>query len=243
MSLKLKAVVTSGNATRIVEVDRARPDFATLKNEVQRKTKQQGQWYLRTNSNKPINNDAELLSAIVEGENSGAKNLDLTIVGGSAPRPAQPVQQQQARPAQPQQQQQYAQPAYSAQPSQPAYQPQQTYVHPTPTPQPSHSASVGAVNTSHGPGTFRVWTVQSVFGGEEKPKIVPEQTPSYYSFALAPCSQNVTIECFIEGTNQLKFKITLPSGSSMVQSFKMPFEIGCHLLEAYGDVTRLNFPF
>lgn len=42
MSLKLRVQVSVGATSRQVEVDRAKPDYNSLRNEVQKKTKQQG---------------------------------------------------------------------------------------------------------------------------------------------------------------------------------------------------------
>eukprot|EP01126_Amoeba_proteus_P056171 TRINITY_DN702_c1_g1_i6.p1 TRINITY_DN702_c1_g1~~TRINITY_DN702_c1_g1_i6.p1 ORF type:complete len:171 (-),score=24.12 TRINITY_DN702_c1_g1_i6:399-911(-) len=165
MSLRIQVQVVANNVVRHIELDRAKPDFNTLKEQTQKKTKQQGQWYLRRANNKPVNNDADLLEAIIELEaTSGTLALELTVVGGRAP--TVPVSYPTTKPAQPT-----------------SYTPTSTYTPPpvVSLPPPTQAAPVKLT----GPGTFRIYSVPGdAHSQEEKPKIVA--TPEVGLFPFYP---------------------------------------------------------
>eukprot|EP01126_Amoeba_proteus_P056170 TRINITY_DN702_c1_g1_i4.p1 TRINITY_DN702_c1_g1~~TRINITY_DN702_c1_g1_i4.p1 ORF type:complete len:187 (-),score=14.35 TRINITY_DN702_c1_g1_i4:262-822(-) len=157
MSLRIRVQVVANNVQRYVELDRAKPDFNLLKEQTQRKTKQQGQWYLRRANNKAVNNDADLLEAIVECESTpGTHFLELTVAGGRAPtvplsKPAQPT----------------------------SYTPTSTYTPPpvVSLPLPTQVAPVKLT----GPGSFRVFSVPGdAHSTEEKPKIVASSEVTFF---------------------------------------------------------------
>lgn len=69
MSYKCTVKISAQGVDRYVELERAHLSYAKLRSETERRTKQQGQWYLQAGS-QPINTDQDLLTAVVVAEGS-----------------------------------------------------------------------------------------------------------------------------------------------------------------------------
>jgi hypothetical protein len=181
---KFKVKISTQQGDRYVELDRGRPSYAHLRSEVERRTKQQGQWFLKAGA-RAINNDEDLVAAIVEAESAlndlsdhailtffldgGAHYLDVQLQGGVAPRPAHTAQPTYSAPPVSSYQAPaptYQQPSYSAPPPQQYHAPQPTYQQPAqPTyQQPTHHAPPAA--TSGASGRF---TTFEVYGNPSAP--------------------------------------------------------------------------
>jgi len=218
---KLLVRTTVNGKERQVEIERGALNFETLKSELQRKTQQKGNWHIRY-ANKAINNDADLLVAVVEAEKAKEKFLRVDIVGGQAPAkpaPAKPVQQTSA----------------SSQPrSVPQQQQQQTSTYtPPPAQQP---VSVPVQET----GVFKSFVVYGHAGGQEKPKVAATPEGRHYVFRLPPGKTDVTVEVVV-ATKKLTFNVKSSSGLSS-QSFNLPFDFTVNDLQLRGDEVLLAIP-
>jgi len=109
-----------------------------------------------------------------------------------------------------------------------------------PSPPPVSEASKPLINNAPGPGTFRKWFIPATPGGSEKPMVSAEQQDDCYVFTPRPCSSDITVEVVV---NEKQVKFHFSTQGNLVQTFNMPFDIGCEMLEADGDKTRVKFPW
>lgn len=73
MGYRITVKISTPQGDRYVELDRAQLSYSKLRNEVERRTKQQGQWFLKA-GHLPLSNDQELLAAVTAAE--GTKKFD-----------------------------------------------------------------------------------------------------------------------------------------------------------------------
>jgi hypothetical protein len=99
-----------------------------------------------------------------------------------------------------------------------------------------------AVSNMSGPGVFCTYDVPgNPNAQDERPKMNVDQTSSYL-FTPAPGKLGCSIECLIEGSDVLKFKMTTTQNAVVVQKYSMPFPIGREHLKRRGDSIELD-PF
>jgi len=92
-----------------------------------------------------------------------------------------------------------------------------------------------------GPGVFCTLEIPGNPSGDERPKMNVDQSSSYL-FTPVPAKTSCTVECLIEGTDVIKFKMTTAQGAVIVQKYSMPFPIGREMLKRKGDSVELD-PF
>jgi hypothetical protein len=154
-----------------------------------------------------------------------------------------------------QQQQQYHQPVH-----QPVHSPVHQQQHHQPAYQPVHAQNKPSyqitentveeivspvrnmnINSLKGPGVFCTFEITGNPNGDDRPKMSVDQSSSYL-FTPVPAKLSCTVECLIEGTDSIKFKLTTSQGSVIVQKYSMPFPIGREMLKRKGDTVELD-PF
>jgi len=221
----VKTVLPNGKE-RIVELERGALSLEKLKSELQRKTGQKGQWYIRA-GNKAIHNDADLLAVVIEAEKAKEKFLIVDIVGGQAPAPTRPGVTTASRPsATPVNQTTAARPSSPATPAQSLPAPR--------TPAPGTAPAQEA-------GVFTVFTIRGTPTGADKPKVNAIPEGRSYVFRVQPAKTDVTIEVIVSSPKTLQFK--LQTGSSVLaQSFNMPFDMSVSDLSIRGEDVVLTIP-
>jgi hypothetical protein len=93
-----------------------------------------------------------------------------------------------------------------------------------------------------GAGVFCTYDVSGNPGAvDDRPKMSVDQSSSYL-FTPVPGKLGVNIECLIEGSDVIKFKMTTTQNAVIVQKYSMPFPIGREHLKRKGDSVELD-PF
>lgn len=94
-----------------------------------------------------------------------------------------------------------------------------------------------------GAGVFCTYEIPGDAAGGDRPKMNVDQQTSSYVFTPVASKSNCTVECLIEGTDLLKFKLTTSQGGTIVQKYSMPFPIGREMLKRKGSHSIELDPF
>jgi len=95
-----------------------------------------------------------------------------------------------------------------------------------------------------GPGVFCSYDLPGNphYGLEDRPRIAVEQTDTYL-FTPTPGKLDFSVECLVEGSDLIKFKLTTTSnGALYIQKYSMPFSFGRQNLKRIGNAIQLD-PF
>jgi len=99
------------------------------------------------------------------------------------------------------------------------------------------------VGISGGPGTFCYFDVPGNphYGLEDRPRIQVDQNDTYL-FTPTPGKLDFSVECLVEGSDLIKFKLTTANGALYIQKYSMPFSFGREKLKRIGNAIQLD-PF
>jgi len=98
------------------------------------------------------------------------------------------------------------------------------------------------MNVMTGPGTFCTYNVdENPNAAEDRPRIQIDQS-DVYTFTPTPGRHPFSVECYIEGTDTIKFKLVTTHGATFVQKYTIPSAIGREKLKRIGNSIELN-PF
>jgi hypothetical protein len=244
MSFKVRVRIATQQGDKYVELDRLNLSYTKLRNETERRTKQQGQWFLKAGSAN-VSNDQELLAAVIASEGTNGY-LNLQLQGGVAPQAyVAPTYQQPAytapvyqQPAYTAPQPTYQQPAYQA----PAYQAPayQAPVYAAPTP------SYEAPRATSGYGHFTLFEVRgNPSAATDKAQIVPEQRDDSIFFTPTECKTGYMVDVSVapenDSTSKILFKVSRESGTS-IQTIKTGFVFGLEHCRQIGNQIQVIFP-
>jgi len=79
------------------------------------------------------------------------------------------------------------------------------------------------------------------YGLEDRPRIQVEQTDTYL-FTPTPGKLDFSVECLVEESDLIKFKLTTSNGALYIQKYSMPFSFGRENLKRVGNAIQLD-PF
>jgi len=99
------------------------------------------------------------------------------------------------------------------------------------------------MGVSNGPGTFCFYEIlgNPQYGLEDRPRIAVDQTDTYL-FTPTPGKLDFSVECLVEGSDLIKFKLTTANGALYIQKYSMPFSFGREKLKRIGNSIQLD-PF
>jgi len=94
-----------------------------------------------------------------------------------------------------------------------------------------------------GPGTFCTYDVPGnpQYGLEDRPRIAVDQSDTYL-FTPTPGKLDFSVECLVEGSDLIKFKLTTSNDALYIQKYSMPFSFGRQHLKRIGNAIQLD-PF
>jgi len=94
-----------------------------------------------------------------------------------------------------------------------------------------------------GPGVFCSYDLPGNphYGLEDRPRIAVEQTDTYL-FTPTPGKLDFSVECLVEGSDLIKFKLTTSNDALYIQKYSMPFSFGRQHLKRIGNAIQLD-PF